>query len=76
MKEGGNCCRVKCWVMFSRQAEGLLEPLHKIEMPLVRVLVDVEAIGVAVDEGHLTYQRCTLRLLCCRLVPAVTCSVR
>ncbi len=39
------------------QTEGLLEPLHKIEMPLVRVLADMEAIGVAVDEDRLKSER-------------------
>ncbi len=31
------------------QAEGLLKPLREVEMPLVPVLAQMEAVGVAVD---------------------------
>jgi hypothetical protein len=31
------------------QAEGLLRPLMQVEMPLVHVLAQMEAVGIAVD---------------------------
>lgn len=37
------CCLCKF------QAEGLLKPLREVEMPLVPVLAQMEAVGVAVD---------------------------
>ena len=38
------------------QSEGLLEPLATIEMPLARVLAEVEAAGIAASPQRLAAQ--------------------
>ena len=40
------------------QSEGLLEPLATIEMPLARVLAEVEATGIAASPQRLAAQTC------------------
>ena len=43
---------------FALQKEQLLEPLMSIEMPLVRVLADMEATGIATSPTALAAQKC------------------
>ena len=50
-----NLCQTCCPILL--QSEGLADPLAKIEMPLVRVLAEMEHIRIAIDADILAVQK-------------------
>jgi DNA polymerase I-like protein with 3'-5' exonuclease and polymerase domains len=51
----------------------LLPPLWRTEMPLVRVVADMEAAGLAVNESILDTGECGLEAAGCRLQLSRSC---